>query len=80
MTAFGWRSSFEQKVLEEAGFFLPGSIVHHHGVPGGAGDAIVVLEQPQVTPRRGEVIEQLLRRETVSWMIVSTETAHVSQR
>lgn len=69
-----------KKFWKKQVFFLPGSIVHHHGVPGGAGDAIVVLEQPQVTPRRGEVIEQLLRRETVSWMIVSTETAHVSQR
>lgn len=71
---------FRAKSSGRSSFFSPGSVVHHHRVPGGAGDAIVVLEQPQVTPRRGEVIEQLLRRETVSWMIVSTETAHVSQR
>lgn len=69
------RPKFWQKQL-----FLPGSIVHHHRVPGGASDAIVVLEKPQVTPRGGEVIEQLPRRETVGRVIVSTETPHVSQR
>lgn len=58
---------------------LPGSIVGDHRVTGGASDAIVVLEKPQVTPRCDEMAEQLPRWETVNWMIISTETAHVSQ-
>lgn len=59
---------------------LPGSVVGHHGVAGRAGDAVVVLEKPQVAPRRGQVTEEFPLRETVGWMIVSTGTPHLSQR
>lgn len=58
---------------------LPGSVVHHHGVPGRASDAVVVLEQPQVAPPGGDVVEERPRRETVRWMVITTETTHVSQ-
>lgn len=57
----------------------PGSVVQHHGVPRGAGDAVVVLEQAQVPPPAGDVSKELLRWERVSGMIVSTETTHVGQ-
>lgn len=68
-----------KRFVSSTSSFLPGSIVHYHRVTGGAGDAIVVLEKPQVTPRCGEMAEQLPRWETVNWMIISTETTHVSQ-